>query len=162
MDHRWSRHQELPVRPGMASSLIEERWPIGDIFHPHFRNQLERRADSMERPVMAGPISSFYLSAFVKKFTYAGLIYLPFSSADILINALTRQPAGAERNNHSGPADGGETPLTIAHGGQDIRHNVDGRGLVFRRRRALPAAMPARLEPDRPDPQLPIEEELYG
>lgn len=162
MRHRLLRHQEWPVRHGMGPYFTEERPPIGDIFHPLSRVQLERRSDTMGRPIMTGPTSSFYLAAFVKKFTYSGPICPPPFSTNDLTDTFTRKPMGVDPDNYWGPAAGDETPSTVAHGGEQRKQNVDGRGLVFRRRRAVSAAMPARLEPDRLDPQLPIEEELYG
>jgi hypothetical protein len=161
VQRRLLRHRELSIPRHRTVSLIQRKPTIGDIFHPlsHLllfsRRETKGPLDEMDR------LSPFYLSAFVKKFTYSRLVQSSLF-ADNLIDVLTRIPTGAERCDFWRLAVGGETPPMTVVGGGYNRQNVDGRGLVFRRRRAVSAAGPARLDPDRPDPQLPIEEELYG
>jgi hypothetical protein len=159
--HRLVRHQELPVQLDLALSFIEERRPAGDVSYRSSRVQLERRSEIMERLNTTGPRGSFYLSAFVKKFTYSVLVRTS-NHTDKPTDLPTRILSGAGRNDHRGRMTGGARLLSVGHGGEQRKQNVDGRGLVFRRRRAAFAAMPARIGPDRPDSQLPIEEELYG
>lgn len=157
MQHGLTRHQESPAGPCRLAFFIEGMSTLGAAPGVYVR----RRQDMIELLRLQGWTGPFYLSSFVKKFTYSGVdqFRLP---ADNLKNILTRKASGAERNEYSEPAGDGDEPLMAVLGGEYKRQNVDGGGLVFRRRHAGAAAMSVRFEPNRSDPQLPIEEELYG
>jgi hypothetical protein len=115
----------------------------------------------MGQPIMLGQKGSFYLPYFVKKFTYWGSAKTSLF-ADKLSDILMKSCSGVGLNNHRGRMIVGVWPSSVSYGSAQQIQNVDRRGVVFRDPRMASLVMPGRLGSDRPDPQLPIEEDLYG
>jgi hypothetical protein len=156
--------QQISSRLGPRSSAFIEGKSIGDGVggSSGATGRTDRRNRPGRMPGQSKPLF-FYLPVFVKKFTYSGVVYTFSFSADRRTDNLAGPVFSAGQNDDGGLIIGGSVPSLRIDGGTFSGQNtVDGCGLVSGRHPAASAARLARQAPDRPDPQLPIEEELYG